>query len=92
MQRYPLSIIAVITAAGLAGCAGQSQYDVQFFKAFFGAQSPTSFRILTVRQTDAIPSSQPARKIQKAESHPPVVGAGGGHETASGQGFADGEQ
>src|SRR5436190_23987993 len=42
MQMYALSIIAVITAAGLAGCAGQSQYDVQFFKAFSGAQRPTS--------------------------------------------------
>ena len=70
MKRYLLPLIAVISAASLAGCAGQSQYNVQFFKAYgpgdlYRAKTPTmhvdqryqDVRIITVSQTDAIPSS-----------------------------------
>jgi len=46
-------MIAVIAAAGLAGCAGQSEWHVQFFKAPGPGQvEPRYMHIMTVSQND----------------------------------------
>ena len=53
MNRYLLPMIAVIAAAGLAGCAGQSEWHVQFFKAPGPGQvEPRYMHIMTVSQND----------------------------------------
>ena len=54
MHRYLLPIVVVMALAGLSGCAGQSEWNVQFFKAHH-AGSP-DIRIMTVSQTDQAPS------------------------------------
>ena len=54
MNRYLLPIVMVMALAGLSGCAGQSEWNVQFFKAH-PAGSP-DVRILTVSTTDQAPS------------------------------------
>lgn len=105
MKRYFLPIIAVIAAAGLAGCAGQSQYYVHFFKAYgpgdrYDTKSSTmkvdqryqDVRIITVTQTDPLSSSsraKPANHLGTA-SHRPSEGDGGRNEGAAGQRFSDG--
>ena len=48
MNSYLLAMIVVIAAAGLTGCASQSEWQIQFFKA--------SGHILTVSQNAPRPS------------------------------------
>ncbi len=59
MNRYLLAMIAVIAAAGLAGCAGNSEQHVQFFKAYGPGQVEQRYlgmNIIAVSQTDRAPS------------------------------------
>ena len=88
---YVLPIIGPIAAAGLAGCAGQSEYDVHFFKGHgFGAQGG----IIAVTQSAPVSSSsraRPANRPGTASPHP-VEGDGGGNEVAAGESFSDREQ
>lgn len=56
MNRYLLAMLAVTAAAGLAGCAGQS--DVQFFKAYGPGQVEQRYmglNVIAVSQTDRTP-------------------------------------
>ncbi|MGH7409604.1 MAG: hypothetical protein ACREJ6_00870 [Candidatus Methylomirabilis sp.] len=58
MMKYLLPIIAVILAAGLAGCAGQSDQHIQFFKAYGPGQAEQrhlGMHIISVSQTDQTP-------------------------------------
>ena len=50
MKRYLFAMIVVIAVAGLTGCASQSEWQVQFFKA----SAPG--HILTVSQNAQPPS------------------------------------
>ena len=50
MSRYLLAMIVVVAAVGLTGCASQSEWQIQFFKA----SGPG--HILTVSQNDQRPS------------------------------------
>jgi len=52
MKTYLMLIIAAIVAAGLAGCASESQYNIQLFKA------PTSGHVLSIVQTSGAPASK----------------------------------
>ena len=54
MNRYLLPTIVVMALAGLSGCAGQSEWNVQFFKA--RQVDHPGIRIMTVSQTDQAPS------------------------------------
>ena len=62
MKKYLRALIVVIAATGLAGCVGQSQYSVQFFKVFgsgdvYGEKNSThvqDVRVITISQTDPI--------------------------------------
>jgi hypothetical protein len=59
IHRYLLAMIAVIAAAGLAGCAGHSEQHVQFFKAYGSGQIEQRYLgtdIIAVSQTDRAPS------------------------------------
>jgi len=59
MNRYLPVMIALIAAAGLAGCAGQSEQHVQFFKAYGAGQVEPRYlglNIIAVSQTDQMPS------------------------------------
>jgi len=69
MRAYLVPIIAVIAAAGLVGCATESQHDIRFFKGSgpegsYGASSTAHVdqryyvRIISVFQTNADPSSK----------------------------------
>ena len=61
MRKYLLPIIGVISAAGLAGCAGQSDQLIQFFKPYGPGQVEQRYvgmRIFTVSQTDQTPPVQ----------------------------------
>ena len=70
MRVYLVPIIAVIAAAGLVGCATESQHEIRFFKGSgpdgsYGATSSTPHldqryhvRIISVFQTNADPSSK----------------------------------
>jgi hypothetical protein len=54
-------MIAVISAAGLAGCAGQSDQLIQFFKPYGPGQVEQRYvgmHIFTVSQTDQTPPVQ----------------------------------
>jgi len=56
MNRYLLPVIAVIVAAGLASCAGQSEWHVQFFNASGSAQVDQRYvHIMTVTQNAQTP-------------------------------------
>ena len=58
MKKYLLPIIAVISAAALAGCAGQADQHIQFFKAYGPGQVEQRYvgmHIITVSQTDQTP-------------------------------------
>lgn len=90
MNGHLLPILAVIAAAGLAGCAGQSQYHVHFLKGY--GSGDQNVRIITVTQTDPLsfPSrAKPANRLGAA-SQRPFEGDGGRHEEAAGQRFSDG--
>ena len=60
MNSYLLAMIAVIAAAGLGGCASQSEQQVHFFKAYGPGQVEQRYlgvNIIAVSQTDETPSS-----------------------------------
>jgi len=50
MKTYLMPIIAAIVAAGLAGCASESQYSVQLFKA------SQSGHVISIVQTSSAPA------------------------------------
>jgi uncharacterized lipoprotein YmbA len=52
MKTYLMPIIAAIVAAGLAGCASESQYSVQLFKA------SQSGHVISIIQTSGAPASK----------------------------------
>jgi len=52
MKTYLVLVIAAIVAAGLAGCASESQYSVQLFKA------SRSGHLMSIVQTSGAPSSK----------------------------------
>ena len=59
-RRYLSPMIVMIVAAGLAGCASQSEQHIQFFKAYGPGQVEARYlgmHILTVSQTDQMPPS-----------------------------------
>ena len=70
MRAYLVPIIAVIAAAGLVGCATESQHDIRFFKGSgpdgsYGAAGSTPHvdqryhvRIISVFQTKSDPASK----------------------------------
>ena len=53
MNKYLLTMFVVMALAGLAGCAGPSDWNVQFFKAHEAGYP--GLRIMTVSQTDQAP-------------------------------------
>ncbi len=60
IHSYLLAMIAVIAAAGLTGCAGQSAQHVQFFKAYGPGQVEQRYmgmNIIAVSRTDQAPPS-----------------------------------
>lgn len=65
-RRYLSPMIVMIVAAGLAGCAGQSEPHIQFFKAYGTGQVEPRYlgmHVITVSQTDQTPpSSAPASR------------------------------
>ena len=67
LKRYLVPMIAMVVAAGLAGCAGQSEQRVQFFKAYgFGQVEPRhlGMNIIAVSQTEQEP---PASSISRKD-------------------------
>jgi len=70
MRAYLVPIIVVIAAAGLVGCATESQHEIRFFKGSgpdgsYGATSSTPHvdqryhvRIISVFQTKSDPASK----------------------------------
>jgi outer membrane lipoprotein SlyB len=48
IKPYVVLVIAAIVAAGLTGCASESQYSAQFFKASRSGQ-------ISIIQTSAVP-------------------------------------
>lgn len=60
-------MIVMVVAAGLAGCAGQSEQHVQFFKAFGAEQVEPRYlgvNIIAVSQTEQAPPPSLSRKDQ----------------------------
>ena len=58
MRIYVQLTIAIIAAATLAGCAGQSEQRVQFFKAYGPRQVEQAYpgvQFITVSQKDETP-------------------------------------
>lgn len=55
MNRYLVPMVAAIAAAALAGCAGTSEQQVQFFKAYGPGQVEQRYlglHLFTVSQTE----------------------------------------
>jgi hypothetical protein len=88
MKTYLMLIIAAIVAAGLAGCASESQYSVQLFGA------SRSGHLLSIVQTSGAPSSKYPLTPRAGGAAPlrPLQGDAGRNEAAAGQRLSDGEE
>ena len=61
MRRYLPLTIGIIASAWLAGCAGQSEQHVQFFKPYGPRQVEQGYpgvQIITVSQNEGTPPSK----------------------------------